>query len=66
MKKQVKVYLHSSKEDNWFTFSEALGIDAEDYDNEILKKLQYALYEVEFTLEVDTETGEYEIIKVKE
>ena len=66
MKKIVKTYLHSSKEDNRETFGKALGLSEDEMyeDHKVLDKLAYALYEVAFELEVDTETGDYEIMKV--
>lgn len=66
MKRIVKTYLYSDKEVMYEQFAEELEIPDEDYDNPILDKLKRALYEVEFTLEVDTETGDYEILKVEE
>ena len=66
MKKQIKLYLHSSKESMRDSFGDALGLDEDEKygDNEVLDKLAYALYEVEFDVEFDTETGDYEILKV--
>jgi hypothetical protein len=64
MKKVIKMYLHSSKEDNVDKFvEEFLDGDDENYD-EVPDKFRYALYEVEFEMEVDSETGDYKILKV--
>ncbi len=58
MKKIIKHYLHSDKETNRDIGQEA-GLT-----EEALKEFRYALYEVEFELEVDTETGDYKILTV--
>jgi hypothetical protein len=58
-------YMHSSKEDNYCQleeFCEELGIPISD---EALTMFSYALYEVEFKLEIDTKTGQYKILYVK-
>ena len=55
-KKIIKMYLHSSKESNTDTFiEEFLGGDYDKY-NEVPDNFRYALYEVEFDVEVDTKT----------
>lgn len=55
---KTKVYLHSSK-------SEMAGRGEEmELDEIALENFVYALYEVEFTLEVDTKTGFYKITHV--
>ena len=55
-KKIIKMYLHSSKESNADTFiEEFLGGDYDKY-NEVPDNFRYALYEVEFDVEVDTKT----------
>jgi hypothetical protein len=58
---KAKIYLHSSKEDMVCQAEEA-GITSK----KALEKLAYALYEVEFELEIDPKTGEYKILSVKE
>ena len=55
---RVKKYLHSSKENN-LDLAKKIGLDDEAAEN-----FMYALYEVEFELEVDMETGDYEIVSV--
>ena len=64
MKKMIKMYLHSSKEENTDKFLEEF-LDG-DYDrmDEVPDEFRYALYEVEFDVEVDIKTGETEIILV--
>lgn len=58
-----KVYLHGSKEDGY-----ELALELRDEGYEISdaaeRNLRYMLYEVELELEIDTETGEYAILKV--
>ena len=64
MKKIIKMYLHSDKESNSDKFiEEFLDGDYDRYD-EIPENFSYALYEVEFDVEVDTETGDTKILKV--
>lgn len=60
--KTITMYLHGNKETN-FGIAEGLGIQPGSPAEEQFK---YALYEVEFELEVDTSTGEYKICSVKE
>ena len=55
---QITEYLHGDKGSQWESGREA-GLSEKACDN-----YAYALYEVEFVLEVDTETGESKIIKV--
>lgn len=57
---KTKMYLHGDKESARETGKEL------KLKGEALKNFLYALYEVEFLLEVDTKTGEYKILKVKE
>jgi len=54
----VKAYLHSSKE-SMLEIGDEIGLTGK-----ALVKFRYALYEVEFELEVNTETGLAEIISV--
>ncbi len=54
----TKMYLHSNKEGNL-----GLGMDLELSGN-ALNNFMYALYEVEFEVDVDEVTGEVDILKV--
>jgi len=54
------MYLHWSKEENYETGEELW------MSEEALQKFAYALYEVEFEVEIDIETWEYEIISTNE
>ncbi len=56
MKKEIKMYLYSSKESNYDIGTE-LGLSAK-----AMAIFKFALYEVEFDVEVDTETGEATIL----
>ena len=64
MKKVIKMYLHSSKEGNSDKYIEEFLDDDYDRFDEIPDEFRYALYEVEFDVEVDTETGKTKIMKV--
>ena len=55
---KTKMYLHGSKDDN-YTTGEELGLKGN-----ALKNFAYALYEVEFDVEVDTITGDCVITHV--
>ena len=55
-KVKTKMYLHSDKDSNYETGGEL------KLKGEALRNFAYALYEVEFELEVDTKTGEYKIL----
>lgn len=57
-KKIIKIVLHSDKDSN-FEKGEEIGLTGE-----ALSKFSYALYEVEFEVEVDMETGETSVISV--
>ena len=57
-KKIIKMYLHGSKENN-YDQGEEIGLTGDALDN-----FAYALYEVEFDVEVDMKTGEQRILKV--
>lgn len=59
-KVKTKMYLHGNKEDGY-----AKGKELK-LKGKALENFMYALYEVEFLLEVDTKTGKYKILKVKE
>lgn len=59
MKKVIKMYLHSSKDSN-YEKAEELGLS-----EEATQKFKYALYEVEFDVEVDMETGDTKILSFK-
>jgi hypothetical protein len=54
----AKVYLHGSKEHNYF-IGEELGLKGKALEN-----FTYACYEVEIGLEVDKKTGDSKIISV--
>ena len=54
-----KLYLHSDKDSNWED-GQRMGLD----DEAIADQFKYALYEVEFEVAVDMDTGEYQIISV--
>lgn len=58
--KQVSVYLHGDKESNWDT-AQKIGLSEEAFT----EKFKYALYEVEFNLEVN-EDGTYKILSYKD
>lgn len=55
---RTKMYAHSSKDSNWGT-GEELGLS-----EEALEEFCYALYEVEFSVEIDSETGKVMITAV--
>ena len=59
-KVKTKVYLHSSKEE---MLDEGVAAGLCD---DALATFMYALYEVEFELEVDTVTGDYRILNIEE
>lgn len=61
MKKTTTVFLHRDKESNWET-GEELGLS----EDVIRDKFAYALYEVAVEIEVDTETGDYKILRIQE
>lgn len=56
---EVKAYVHGSKESVW-ELGEEIGLSEKAMETFI-----YALYEVELSLRVDTETGESEILSAK-
>lgn len=57
---KTKVYLHSDK-DSMRYFGKQIGLS-----EKAMGEFIYALYEVEFNLEVDSKTGSYKITSVKE
>ena len=57
---KTKAYLHSYKE-TMLDLGEEIGLS-----EKALGEFMYALYEVEFDLEVDSETGSYKIVNVKD
>lgn len=59
-KVKALAYLHSGKE-SMLDLGEEIGLEGE-----ALNTFMYALYEVEFELEVDMSTGEHKILKVNE
>lgn len=60
-KKIIKMYLHGDKESNWEQ-GKKIGLS----DEAISENFAYALYEVEFDVEVDMETGDTKILKAVE
>jgi len=58
---QAKIYLHSSKED-MVSQAEEAGIT----NGEALNNFAYALYEVEFEMDIDPKNGSYKIMSIKE
>lgn len=64
---KMNLYLHSDKESNMETLREECeDLDIEDLlTEEALGEFSYALYEVCFHLEVDTETGKYKVLGVE-
>lgn len=60
MIKQCNMYLHSNKETNY-----ELGKDELELNDKALDNFVYALYEVKFDVEVDTKTGEINILGIK-
>ena len=56
-----KFYMHSSKESNW-DLGMSLGIDRE---SDAMDRFKYTGYEIAFTVEVDTDTGECYAIAVE-
>lgn len=61
MKKTIKMYLHSSKDSNYDLINR-FNLEFADEDAETT--FLYALYEVEFDVEVDLDTGKEKIISV--
>lgn len=57
---QYKAYLHSEKESNWDKATN-LGLDEND---KFMDTSLYSLYEVQFDMEVDPETGESWILGI--
>ena len=60
MKVKTKMYLHGDEE-NFYDDAKEIGLNP---DNAAFREFSNALYEVEFEVEVDTETGETKILKV--
>jgi hypothetical protein len=62
MLKYYKAYLHGDKSQAWYYNEEhSLGIDEE---SKAFENFIYSLYEVEFDMEVDTDTGKTKILAV--
>lgn len=57
---KTTLYLHSDKASMYNTMRDL------DLSDEVSRVLRYALYEVEFDIEVDPETGHYEILEVRD
>lgn len=62
--KTVKQYLHSSKESNSYLWECEVKGNGYDESTEIPTTFLYALYEVEFELEVNEKTGEYRVVSI--
>ena len=60
--KKIKMYLHSSKEANAHTIEE----EKLNLDKDARALFLFALYEVEFDVEVNEETGEAKVVAVSE
>jgi hypothetical protein len=58
MKKVIHTYLHSDKDTN-SDLAREMGMGEDESS-----RFRYDLHEVEFTLEVDLETGNYRILRV--
>ena len=58
---KTTLYLHSTKDDMYYIADTELGLS-----DEAATTFSYALYEVEFDVEVDPETGHYEILEVRD
>lgn len=62
---RIKLGLHSTKEDNvWQLEKEFEGAGLGSPPRDIEREFMGALYEVNFDLEVDPETGEYVIVGI--
>ena len=66
MKVKTKEYLHSCKDSNADSILELGKEHGVEISDEALYKFKSALYEVEFDLEVDLETGEYTVLGMKD
>ena len=68
MKIRYTDYLHNSKEDNWEKLQELQENypSLKNMSEEAMKEFQYTLYEVEFEMELDSETGKAKIISATE
>ena len=64
MKKQIKMYLHGSKDPNMETWAEIHGGDYDSCEGDAYDNFKFALYEVEFDIEVDLDTGNLVILKI--
>lgn len=58
---KTTLYLHSSKDDMIYIAETELELS-----KEAASSFRYALYEVEFDVEVNPETGNYEILEVRD
>ena len=66
MKIKYKTYLNSDKWDNMDRLDELMEKHVFAMTKKATERFKGSLYEVEFEMELDTETGESKIISVKE
>lgn len=66
MKIKIPSYLHSNKEEMTSNLEEYCEMAGIKITEKALRKFSYALYEVKFDIEVDTETGEHRVLSVEE
>lgn len=64
MKVIRKMYLHGNKEEG-YELAQELKEEGYEISEETEKNLCYILYEVELQVEIDTETGNYKILKAE-
>jgi len=64
MKIQYKDYLHSSKESNAETLDQLMLDNDIEMSDEAQRNFMYSLYEVEFLMELETQTGDTKILEV--
>jgi len=64
MKVKRTLYLHRDKSENMRLMEQLLDVDRGEVDDETWLKFKHILYEVDLEVEIDTETGEFEILKV--
>lgn len=62
-KKIVQLYLRGDTDEIAGSLNRQLNVDV--YESPVPEEFRYMLYEVQFTVEVDTETWGYEIVDVK-
>ena len=64
MKMLTKMYLHSDKETNSEFINELIENNRLNMSESSKENFRYTLYEVEFDVDIDIETGDVEILKV--